>query len=530
MTNEINSIITPKISPINSGIPSNLISEMPESMLKDGKILKDSIITGVVQNSRNPQNEFIIATEFGDLKLKTSLKLDAGISISLRMISENPKNIQFELISLKKPDETHNLITGHNFIIFTFSKNLTQTIIKEQPVEEIFIQENMQRAILSSFALEINEEGVKSFIHEANAQERNLQDIFIGANLKGKIEEKYLTEFFIQKMRENSLVNFRILPSTDSEKSIPSTVIGHQDKFMIIKNDLGLFRVNDEHKQFVKGLKINLELISIIPQRMDSLKKTEFESITELMQNWRALESAIRTLEKFHPEKSEALIRSIIPSFSDIPNLEEEFTDEISQKLANFIFHLKKSDLKNWMGKEILHHFEKISQETDQKNIIKNLEDDFKLLNKLFFESKFESNVQKSNGWHSLFFPVTNSAGHLEQIAFYVRHFSDFQENEFENQETKNSRFIIEFDNAQTGAMQLDGMVMMQNKTTIFNLTIRTKNPIPQMMKEGINEIFLRSQEVSSMSGVLNFQIQQEFPLSPINEILEEQERTSIFA
>ncbi len=113
-----------------------------------------------------------------------------------------------------------------------------------------------------------------------------------------------------------------------------------------------------------------------------------------------------------------------------------------------------------------------------------------------------------ANEWRALTMPFLAN-GAIEPVRLYVRGGSNQDETDPDGSgkaaaEAEETRFIVDLSLSRLGRMQLDGLVRGSNK--LFDLIIRTGQPLPENMRMGILGIFNNASAVTGTKGTVVFQ------------------------
>lgn len=111
--------------------------------------------------------------------------------------------------------------------------------------------------------------------------------------------------------------------------------------------------------------------------------------------------------------------------------------------------------------------------------------------------------------WRSLPVPW-NAEGRIERIALVTRREEPQDEDEKKQHGRKGTRFLIDLDLSKLGSMQLDGM--FRKETRGFDMMIRTKETLPDLMRRDLTGMFANSNAAMGLKGGLTFQVVKKFP------------------
>jgi hypothetical protein len=143
----------------------------------------------------------------------------------------------------------------------------------------------------------------------------------------------------------------------------------------------------------------------------------------------------------------------------------------------------------------------------DKQDVVKRLRQEFAQLSQL-------AQDRPGVDWRALFLPIYDPQYGLNQINLFYRHGSQGQQDE-KDEKPSGTRFIVEATFTVLGAFQLDGLVRKKR----FDLMIRCRKPISQRMRHEIMGIFDGARDLGGYAGALQFQIVNEFPVSPLEDL-----------
>jgi hypothetical protein len=181
----------------------------------------------------------------------------------------------------------------------------------------------------------------------------------------------------------------------------------------------------------------------------------------------------------------------------------------ISTGLLLFIAALRGGDFRNWLGDDNVRWL----QQTGHEPLVRKAEAEFVTLARTFTETP------PAQQWQALFFPVAVEGQHQQVRMFLKRdRKSDKKPGEKNNDGT---RFIVEISLSQMGEMQLDGFVRREPVQVEFDLFIRSLSPIEEAIQRDIQRIYGDIGQITGYRGSVVFQAVREFPVNPMEEILQ---------
>lgn len=188
------------------------------------------------------------------------------------------------------------------------------------------------------------------------------------------------------------------------------------------------------------------------------------------------------------------------PSFSYEANL--------PVALLFFAKAIKTGDFRDWLGQQNVKYLE----ENGHTNLLKKAEGEFIAIAKQFTEPQ-------PQGWQTLFFPIAVE-GNLQQIRLFVKKDRKEQEKNGQRQTEEDTRFVLEVDLSNIGQMQLDGFVRRNPQQIMFDLVIRSHQPLSDEEKQDILRIYSDTGELTGYTGNVIFQTNKEFPVNPLEDIM----------
>lgn len=215
-------------------------------------------------------------------------------------------------------------------------------------------------------------------------------------------------------------------------------------------------------------------------------------SAVQLTSEWSALHELSSLLQGMHSTMAAQTLQRMVPHIGG----------SFSAGLLFFMTMLRKGDLTEWMGRDMVEHLERMGK----GELIQRLGADMATVRNLFAE-------QPQGNWQALFFPVMVDR-QLEHARLFLK-----PEEPNKKDGSRGTRFIVELDLSNLGPMQMDGLVKKRTEKTRFDLVIRTMAELPEPVRADIYGIFTNAQEVTGLDGGLTFRVVQEFPVHPLQEI-----------
>jgi hypothetical protein len=253
-----------------------------------------------------------------------------------------------------------------------------------------------------------------------------------------------------------------------------STPSGHP----IVQTRLGAFVLATQTSSVPRGTKISLEVVSapsvpvIETQAVIAPHECLFRS-----RKWPALEQAFQSLDEVRPGRSQKLINSIIPR----PGA------SLTSSMIFFLSALKGGDLHSWFGEKVLRLIER-----NQPNVSSRIREDFITLSRIVEEPT-------PGDWRVALIPI-NTGDEIQQIRLLLRQ----NEEETDEDNTSDTRFIIDVELSRFGRLQMDGLVRDKGKS--LELIVRSNTHLADTIKNDIRTIFREAADLSSLKGGVNFQ------------------------
>ncbi|NKB48422.1 MAG: hypothetical protein GKS02_03545 [Alphaproteobacteria bacterium] len=214
-------------------------------------------------------------------------------------------------------------------------------------------------------------------------------------------------------------------------------------------------------------------------------------SLMSLSHNWTALADVIDAATTSNPQVAAQF------SATAIPNTGVTLTSGI----ALFLAILTRGQLPEWLGPDVV----RLMESTNRQPLLNQLSDDFNQIVRLAGEPT-------NSDWRVAMLPLLHD-GSLQQIRLYLRERYGGEEDD----KKLGTRFVIEASLSHLGDIQLDGLV----RAARFDLMVRTQAPLPRAMRSEIAELFAQANEEFGVQGRINFQVQERFPVDPVDELSE---------
>lgn len=199
-------------------------------------------------------------------------------------------------------------------------------------------------------------------------------------------------------------------------------------------------------------------------------------------QGWPALSDAMETLSRSDPQAFEALMRTI-PAAGP----------RLAAAMVAFTGAMKTGDGKGVVGEASAKALEKAGR----RDLVDRLKAD---LSELAQES---GRLVGGGEWRLHSMPFVHG-GVVDAIQLFVRGADADTQNRNAGGVGNDQRFILDFRLTNLGRLQMDGLVRREEK--LFDLIIRTAEPLPQPMRMDIMAIFTGASELVGTKGSVAFQ------------------------
>ncbi|MHA1598401.1 MAG: hypothetical protein ACTSV1_06725 [Alphaproteobacteria bacterium] len=197
-----------------------------------------------------------------------------------------------------------------------------------------------------------------------------------------------------------------------------------------------------------------------------------------ISRQWPALDEALATFQEVTPVTAQNLLQTVIPRPGPV----------LTATIMFFLTALRGGDMRGWLGDPQIRTIER-----NRPNLLGRLRDDFKTLGRIADEAA-------GADWRVALIPINTGAA-LEQIRMLMRHGGEDEEEDGDKSDT---RFIIDVVLSRMGRIQLDGLVRGEGKK--LDLIVRSQTPFEETMRKDIQEIFRAASEASGLTGGVGFQ------------------------
>jgi len=172
---------------------------------------------------------------------------------------------------------------------------------------------------------------------------------------------------------------------------------------------------------------------------------------------------------------------------------------KLASGLLFFLAALSGGDMSRWLGGQAVQTLKAAGRE----NLLARLGQDFGQLSR---------HVESGGAdWRLFLIPLLDGS-QVQQIRFFERHGSRGRGGD--QGEGEATRFVLEIELSRLGDMQIDGLVRDKR----FDLMLRTRRPLPDVMRHDIIEIFTDANDAAGYVGTIGFQASRDWRFMPIND------------
>lgn len=226
--------------------------------------------------------------------------------------------------------------------------------------------------------------------------------------------------------------------------------------------------------------------------------------LSTLARQWDALQQIVTLLGSPSIASTAPLPPLLTAAQPQAPNVPQN----ISAGLMVFIAALRGGNFTNWLGKE---NTEALRQKGHEE-LLRRAETEFTSIARQYNEPA------PTQPWQMLFFPIA-AEGHVQQVRIFTKRDRKRDDNRRAKAD-EDTRFVVECELSQLGALQMDGLVRRHETTLEFDLYIRSLKPIDAAMQQDILTIYNDIGKITGYQGNLVFQPVREFPVNPMEEVL----------
>ncbi|MHA1571697.1 MAG: hypothetical protein ACTSWM_07740 [Alphaproteobacteria bacterium] len=214
--------------------------------------------------------------------------------------------------------------------------------------------------------------------------------------------------------------------------------------------------------------------------------------ITALAHGWPALEESLAVLTVAAPEAAAHFLSTKLPQPGP----------QLTSGIIFFLSAIRGGRLQDWLGADLIRTL----SEQNRSTLISQLADDFTQFAQLAAEPL-------SSEWRTALLPFLHD-GLFQQLRIYLRE-RDHDQSASGQEDDQGTRFVIEAELSQIGALQLDGLIRQQR----FDLIIRSQQALPGTMCSDICDIFKKSGAEADFAGNISFQVEPDFHVAPLEHL-----------
>ncbi len=273
---------------------------------------------------------------------------------------------------------------------------------------------------------------------------------------------------------------------------LPATVQGSGSNHIRLQTPAGALTLRSD-VSLPPGTKLTLQVLglpgTILPP---TIADQAARQITALAHGWPALEESLAILTTAAPEATAHFLASKLPQ----PGA------RLTSGIIFFLSAMRGGQLQDWLGADLVRTL----NEQQRSALIGRLADDFTQLAHLATEPA-------SSEWRTALLPFLHE-GVFQQLRIYLRDRGDGQSSSDEDDD-HGTRFVVEAELSQIGALQLDGLIRQQR----FDLIVRSQRALPTTMCNGICDIFKNSGAEANFTGNISFQVEPDFHVAPLEQL-----------
>jgi hypothetical protein len=171
----------------------------------------------------------------------------------------------------------------------------------------------------------------------------------------------------------------------------------------------------------------------------------------------------------------------------------------LASGLLFFLSALSGGDVNRWIGNQASQALKSAGRDF----LLSRLGQDFGQLGRL---------ADNHGGDWRLFFIPLHDGDQLRQLRLFLRHGLQDREGDGRQNDEDLTRFVVEIEMSRLGDLQLDGLVREKR----FDLILRSRAPLPDIMRREITQIFHEANEVTGYFGNIGFQSSLNWKAMPI--------------
>ena len=234
--------------------------------------------------------------------------------------------------------------------------------------------------------------------------------------------------------------------------------------------------------------------------------QTPQQALLSLSQNWPTLADIVAILQGGAPAAARpgsvdaAVARQIL---AHLPQM----GSKLGAGMMNAIAALRSGEIGRLMGPL----FAARGLGTEREETVRRLRGEFAQLSSLAQE-------KPEIEWRALFLPYLDDQNRVQRINLYYRR---PRSGEAGDDEKNGTRFVVEADFTRLGPLQLDGLMRQQR----FDLMVRSRIRLDERMRRDIEAIYEEARGLTGFAGSIAFQTVDIFPVMPLEELKQSDER-----
>ena len=497
----------------NNLINRNLILSIPESLIE---LATNAIVSCEVVALNN--SNLTLKTSQGLIVIQTSIDVkNVKLGSQLDFVNLNDQALQ-----LTKIDGQLLNLPSDNDSVFRFASNAAYTSLNSDQtqavVDAITIGEKLTNNKFDATLISYDPEAMTNFVKDLTSEQvsevevlslllnkdskssSKLIELNKGAKLELSLSDVGLKQDNNVKDLANLVLPMAIKDTTENVKKLTVQALvlkADHEGDCIFKTAFGIMK-SPTNANYVKNDIIELTIENIVSYTSDikpeNILASKRQIINQLSQHWQSLDSIINVLKDDDSDVAQNFVDKLLPQTNNL----------LGAKLSNLIKAIRNDNINEWLGTETI----KSLDELGKHSLIDKMTIDFTHLKDLL---KPESN---SNNWQTLLFPVFDGS-HLHQNQMFIRQ----DHSKSDDQQFRDSRFIVQVEAEILGNIQIDGLVRshLQSNSSKreLNMIIRSEKQLQSEVTNMIENIFNDATLTTGMVGKISFQLVKEFPTNP---------------
>lgn len=286
---------------------------------------------------------------------------------------------------------------------------------------------------------------------------------------------------------EAPAISFKAIPGAQLPGLVAGSTASGQP---LVQTAVGLLKLSLP-TNLPKGTQLVFELEVVTPAARAAENDLAPPRPATLIHSWPALDEALSLLQQLDGAANQELLAG-----SNVPRPGARLTSTI----LFFLQALGRGDLNGWLGQQAAEALGRAGR----SDLLRRLGQDLSQLSRLSDNAGSE--------WRFLLVPLLEGS-HVQPLRLFVRsrHGRGGQGAEEAEEPT---RFIVEVELSHFGDLQLDGLVRDRR----FDLVLRTRKPLSEVMRRDIAVIFGHANELSGTQGQIAFQASPDWSFMPLKQ------------